>query len=61
LATDRDGVAQAGRTLGGGDAHPVLTLAAEQLRRLTGDVTQPASTGPAVASSRSSPAAEANS
>jgi len=41
LAAHRDGVAQAGRTLGGGDAHPVLTLAAEQLRRLAGDVPQP--------------------
>ena len=38
---DRDGVAQAARALGGGDADAVLALAAPQLGGLAGDVAQP--------------------
>ena len=40
LAADRDGVAQAGRPVGGGDADPEVALAAIQLGRLAGDVAQ---------------------
>ena len=38
---DGDGVAQAGGTLGGGDADAVVALAAPQLGGLAGDVAQP--------------------
>ncbi len=41
LAADRDRVAQPGRPLGGCHADPVVALATEQLRRLSGDVAQP--------------------
>ena len=41
LRADRDGVAQAGRALGRGDADAVLALAAPQLGGLAGDVAQP--------------------
>ena len=41
LRADRDGVAQTGRPLGGGDADPVVALAAPHLGRLAGDVAQP--------------------
>ena len=41
LGADRDGVAQAGGPLGGGDADPVVALAAPQLGGLAGDVAQP--------------------
>ena len=40
LRADRDGVAQARGTLGRGDAHAVLALAAPQLGGLAGDVAQ---------------------
>ena len=40
LRADGDRVAQARRALGGGDAHPVLALAAPQLRGLAGDVAE---------------------
>ena len=43
---DGDRVAQPGRPLGRGHADPVVALAAEQLRRLTGDVAQPREHGP---------------
>ena len=42
---DGDGVAQAGRALGGGDAHAELALAAPQLGGLAGDVAQPGEHG----------------
>ncbi len=41
LRPDRDRVAQAGGTLGGGDADAVVTLPAPHLCGLAGDVTQP--------------------
>ena len=41
LRADGDGVAQPGRALGGGDADPVVALAAPQLGGLAGDVAQP--------------------
>ena len=41
LGADGDGVAQAGRALGSGDADPVVALSSPQLRGLAGDVAQP--------------------
>ena len=45
LGADGDGVAQAGRALGGGDADAELALAAPELGGLAGDVAQPGEHG----------------
>jgi hypothetical protein len=58
---DRDGVAQAHRSLGGGHTDAMVALAAEELGGLIGVIAQCAQHGPAAASRRSSPAAAANS